>query len=155
MIRATTAIRTTALAAAAALAVISLPACGSSAPTPYQVVNDYLNTLAEGDYPDACAMLSTQARAEMAASTGVHGPCTTVFTRCLPSHALVLKQDQSQLFYATVSVTTQASSAHAALSGTAVANALKAVTLKKTRNGWELASSGSGLTACSKRHRAR
>lgn len=144
--------RTVALAAAAALL---LAACGSTAPTPYQVVNDYLNTLAEGDYPDACAMLSTQARADMAASTGVHGPCSTVFTRCLPSHALILKQDQSQLFYASVSVTTQGSKARAALSGTAVANALKQVTLQKTRTGWEMTSPGSGLTACSKRHRAR
>ncbi len=145
----------TAAAAIAVLAPICLAACGSTAPTSYQVVNDYLNTLAEGDYPDACGMLSAQARGAMSASTGVHGSCTTVFKRCLPSHALILKEDQSQLFYATVQVTSQGSTARAALSGTAVANALREVTLEKTRNGWTLTSSGSGLTGCSKRHGTR
>ncbi len=147
--------RATAAAAIAAFALISLAACGSTASTPYDVVNTYLNTLAEGDYPDACGMLSAQAREAMPASTGVHGSCTTVLTRCLPSHALVLKEDQSQLFYATVQVTTQGSTARAAVSRTAVADALKEVTLQQTRTGWELTSPGSGLTACSKRHRTR
>ncbi len=143
------------LAATAAIALVVLAACGSNAPSPYQVVNDYLNTLAEGDYPSACGMLSAQARAAMPAATGVHASCATVFVRCLPNHALVLKQDRSQLFYANVSVTTEGSSARAAVSGTAVANALREVTLQKTRVGWQLSSSGSGLNGCSKRLRAR
>jgi len=136
-------------------ALLVRAACGSTVHCCYQVVNNYLNMLAEGDYPDACRMLTPQARAQMAVSTGVHASCPTILTRCLPSHALVLKEDQSQLFYATVQVTTQGSTARAAVSGTAVANVLREVTLQQTRTGWQLTSSGSGLTACSKRHPAR
>ena len=143
------------LIAITSCAALLLAACGSTAPSAYEVVNTYLNTLAEGDYPDACGMLSAQARAAMSISTGVRGPCATVFTRCLPSHSLILKEDQAQLFYASVVVTTQRSTTRAALSGTAVANALREVTLQQTRTGWVLTSSGSGLTGCSKRHPAR
>lgn len=143
------------LAALTTTAVILLAACGSNAPSPYEIVNDYLNTLAEGDYPSACAMLTARARAAMSAATGVRGTCVTVLARCLPNHALVLKEDQSQLFYANVSVTTQGSIARAAVSGTAVANAIRKVGLQKTRAGWTLSSSGSGLNRCTRRHGAR
>lgn len=131
-------------------------ACGSTAPTPVDVVNNYLSGLAEGNYAGACAMLSPQARAALQTSTGLRAPCHTVFARCLPNKATILNKDQSQLFYATISITGQGSSAvDAKVSGTAVADVLKEITLEQVRGNWQLSSYGKGLKGCPAGRRRR
>ncbi len=142
------------LTTAIALAVLVV-GCGNYPPSPTEIVNDYLNALAEGNYASACAMLNPQARAALQTATGPRVPCNEVFARCLPNRSTILKQDQSQLFYANIDTSIQGSSADAKVSGTAVANALHEVTLEKGRSGWQLSSYGSGLKRCSSRQRQR
>jgi hypothetical protein len=78
-----------------------------------------------------------------------------VLSRCLPYNAQVAKRDQSQLLYATVNITVKRSRADATVSGTAVARAVKEVSLAKEGRHWVLTSYGSAITGCAKRARAK
>ena len=130
--------------------------CGSTAPPgPYNAVSSYLNQIAEGSYAGACGLLDTRARVSLTRTRGQHISCPTVFARCLPSKVTNLKHDQSQLLYATILVTTHRKTADATVSGTAVARAIKHVSLAKERGTWKLTSYGQALKTCSRARRLR
>jgi hypothetical protein len=74
--------------------------------------------------------------------------CARAFTLCLPNHAQNLKQDQAQLYYATIDIHIHGSRASAATTGTAVANALKRLTLAREHGHWKVTSYGQGLKRC-------
>jgi hypothetical protein len=142
------------LAAALAL-VVCLAGCGASAPSPVDTaVQHYLNALAEGNYSNACALLDRRTRDSLLKSKGSRTTCSAVYTRCLPDDAQVLNRDQSQLLFANVQVSVEGSKAAAAVSGTAVARAIKKVTLAKEHGHWKLTSYGKGLNGCRRLHRA-
>jgi hypothetical protein len=142
--------RCTAIVAAGAV----LAACGGSSgpPGPYQVVNNYLNQIAEGNYSGACALIDSGVREALIKKMGSRISCPGLFVRCLPSQATNLNRDQSQLLYATILVTTHRRKSEVALSGTAVTKALRSVTLAKERRTWKLTSYGRSLQLCPKEH---
>lgn len=147
----------------AALAVaICLGGCGESqTPPAVLAAQTYLNDLAEGNYPGACALLdgrartalNGRARAALPRRAGRRVSCPRAFTRCLPDNAQVPKRDQSQLLFANVQVSIHGESAAAAVGGTPVARAVRHVTLAKQGRHWKLTSYGQGLTRCRPRTR--
>lgn len=140
------------VAAAAVLA-----ACGGSGgpPGPYQVVNNYLSQIAEGNYSGACALIDNSVRAALVKKMGSRITCPGLFVRCLPSQATNLSRDQSQLLYATIVVTTHRRKAQVAVSGTAVTRAIRSVTVAKERRTWKLTSYGRALALCPREHPLR
>jgi hypothetical protein len=128
--------------AALLAAAVALAGCGSTAPTPYSVVQSYLTAIGEGDYATACGLLDHSARASLRA------PCTAAFTRCLPNEATVSARDQTQQLYADITVSTAGKQAVANVSGTAVARTVKRVTLADERGNWLLSSPGRALERC-------
>jgi len=138
--------------AAALAALLCLVGCGESQPPPvYAATNNYLNALAAGNYASACAVLDGRARASLTKLAGSRVSCARAFTLCLPNRAENLKQDQAQLYYATTDIHTHGSTASATTSGTAVANALKRLTLAKEGGHWKVTSYGQGLKRCRRR----
>jgi hypothetical protein len=89
-------------------------------------------------------MLDAHTRASM----GGLARCRAILSRCLPYNAQVAKRDQSQLLYANVDVHVSHSHADALVSGTAVARAVKEVSLAKEGRQWVLTSYGKALTGC-------
>lgn len=141
--------------AAALVLVVCVAGCGASAPSPVDTaVQHYLNALAEGNYSSACALLDRRTRDSLLKSKGSRTTCSSVYTRCLPDDAQRLNQDQSQLLFATVQVSIDGPRAAAAVSGTAVARAIKKVTLAKEHGRWKLTSYGKGLHRCRRLHHA-
>ena len=141
----------------AALAVAALlVGCGEAKSPPDLVaVNSYLNALAEGNYSNACSLLEPGAEAALIKSTGKRVSCPNAFHRCLPDSALIPKQDQSQLLYATVDLTVTGKRASATVAGNPVARAVQRVTLAKHGQLWKLSSYGVGLQGCKLRERRR
>lgn len=137
--------------------VLALAACGGQdAPSPGDIVQSYEAALAEGSNGVACGYLDPRTRAALARKVAPGATCAEALARCLPYKATVAKQDQSQLFYASVAVSEHGSHAVATLKGNPVANAIREVTLSNERKGWTLTSYGKGLTAChQRRHRGR
>lgn len=131
---------------AACVAVLTLAlvaaACGSTAPTAYSVVDSYLKALGEGNYANACGLLDQSARRSL------HGPCQTVFARCLPNEAGAFASDQTQQLFANINLTTTGKTAVALVSGTAVARTVKRVTLADQGGNWRLTSPGEKLQRC-------
>jgi hypothetical protein len=85
---------------------------------------------------------------------GSRTTCSRLFVRCLPSQATNISRDQAQLLYATILVTTHHRRADVTVTGTAVARAIKRVTLTKERGTWKLTSYGDALQRCpAKEHR--
>lgn len=134
----------------AALAVaVCLGGCGESqSPPAVLAAQSYLKSLAEGNYPAACALLDGRARTALSRRPGRRVSCARAFTRCLPDDAQVPKRDQSQLLFANVQVSIRGDTASAAVSGTPVARAVRHVTLAKEGRHWKLTSYGQGLTGC-------
>jgi hypothetical protein len=153
---ASTAMRLVALLAATA----ALAGCGSgsSPPGPYNTVSNYLSQIAEGNYSNACGLLDTGVRDALIKRMGSRTTCSKLFILCLPSKATNISRDQSQLLYATIQVATHHHNhrADATVTGTAVARAIKRVTLAKERHTWKLTSYGDALRSCPhKEHRLR
>lgn len=146
------------LAATVALALYAV-GCGVTPPSPAELagnaVQKYVSALAAGYYSSACSMLDSRTRASLSGPAGSRATCTNVLARCLPYNATIAKRDQSQLLYATVQVRIARSRAEAAVSGTAVARAIREVTLAKERGGWLLTSYGRALRGCVTRARRR
>jgi hypothetical protein len=136
-------------AAMLALAVFMV-GCGSGASTtpPVEVVQNYLDALAGGNYAGACALLDNRTRESPVRLVGRHVTCATVFARCLPHTVTSLKRDQTQLFYSTVQVNAAGRKATATVSGTAVARAIRQVTLAEERDNWKLTSYGNAVDRC-------
>jgi hypothetical protein len=85
---------------------------------------------------------------------GPRASCAKLFVQCLPSKATNISRDQAQLLYATIQVATHHHKADVTVAGTAVARALKRVTLAKERGTWKLTSYGDALQRCPrKEHR--
>ena len=143
--RAGRAVRAWVLVAALAAGVAG---CGSTAPQPYDVVYAYLGQIAEGNYASACNQLDPHTREALLTALGGRIGCPQVFRRCLPSYALNLSRDQTQLFYATILVTVHHRRADVIVRGTAVSRALKRVTLRDERGTWRLTSWGAALDRC-------
>jgi hypothetical protein len=128
----------------------------SAPPGPYAVVSKYLNQIAEGNYSNACGMLDSGTRDALTRKLGSRTTCSHLFVRCLPSNALNINRDQSQLLYANVQVVTHRKKADVKVGGTAVARAIREVTVAKERGTWKLTSFGEALTHCQlKQHRLR
>jgi hypothetical protein len=142
---------------AALVAVLAgLAGCGSGSPPPgpYDVVNNYLSQIAEGNYANACGLLDTGVRDALIRKMPARTTCSKLFARCLPSNATNISRDQSQLLYATIVVETHRHKADVTVAGTAVARAIKGVTLAKERRTWKLTSYGYALQRCpAKEHR--
>lgn len=149
----------TAICCAVLLAVVAgLAGCesGSAPPGPYDAVNNYLNQIAEGNYSGACGLLDSTTREALVKRMGSKTSCSKLFVRCLPSQATNISRDQSQLLFATIQVETHRRKADVAVGGTAVARAIKRVTLAKERGTWKLTAYGEALQRCQlKDHRLR
>lgn len=145
--------------AALLAAMAALAGCESNAsppPGPYNVVSKYLSQIAEGNYSNACGMLDTGVRDALIKRMGSRTTCSKLFVRCLPSKATNISRDQAQLLYATIQVATHHHKADVTVAGTAVARAIKRVTLAKERGTWKLTSYGDALRRCPrKEHRLR
>ncbi|HEY3943994.1 MAG TPA: hypothetical protein VGL78_02110 [Solirubrobacteraceae bacterium] len=153
-ISAPTAMRFAALLAA--MAVLAGCESNSSPPGPYNVVSNYLSQIAEGNYSNACGMLDTGVRDALIKRMGSRTTCSKLFVQCLPSKATNISRDQAQLLYATIQVATHHHKADVTVAGTAVARAIKRVTLAKERGTWKLTSYGDALRRCPhKAHRLR
>jgi hypothetical protein len=133
-------------------AVAALAGCesNSSPPGPYNVVSNYLSQIAEGNYANACGMLDTGVRDALVKKMGSRTSCSKLFVQCLPSKATNISRDQAQLLYATIQVATHHHNhkADVTVAGTAVARAIKRVTLAKERGTWKLTSYGDALRRC-------
>jgi hypothetical protein len=138
-----------ALALAAAIAGCTTPP--SAAELAGNAAQKYMNALAAGYYKSACGQLDQHTLV----SLGGPAECRKVLSRCLPYNAQVAKRDQSQLLYATVNVRVKHSHADAAVSGTAVARAVKEVTLAKEGRHWILTSYGKAIKGCVTRAKAK
>lgn len=143
---ASTVMRCTALLALLA----GLAGCGSTSapPGPYDVVSSYLSRIAEGNYSSACGLLDAGTRHALIRKMGSRTSCPKLFVRCLPSKATNINRDQAQLLYATILVATHHHRADVTVAGTAVARAIKRVTLAKERGTWKLTSYGDALRRC-------
>jgi hypothetical protein len=140
----------------AAIGVLAGCDSGSGPPGPYNIVSNYLSQIAEGNYSNACGLLDTGVRDALLKRMGSRTTCSKLFVQCLPSKATNISRDQSQLLYATIQVATHHHKADATVAGTAVARAIKRVTLAKERRAWKLTSYGDALRRCPhKEHRLR
>lgn len=135
-------------AVVAALAASLVGCGGSGTPGQYVAVSNYLSQIAEGSYKGACGLLDSGTRESLIRAMGGRVSCASLFVRCLPSNALKINQDQSQLLYASIAVSTHRKKATATVSGTAVASAISHVTLAKERGTWKLTSYGVALERC-------
>jgi hypothetical protein len=123
--------------------------CGESSTTPpVDVVQNYLNDLGAGNFTGACALLDKRAREAPLKSVRPRITCSTVFARCLPNNVTRLKRDQTQLLYASIQMNVTADRASADVSGTAVARAIRRVTLADERGNWKLTTYGHAVHQC-------
>jgi hypothetical protein len=129
---------------------ICVAGCGGSGSSPNQTVENYINTLAEGNYSQACSMLPGAQQSAFARAIGPRATCVSALRRCIPRQSTNTSQDQTQLFYANVQATVTGRSAIAYLSGTTVARAVKSVDLIEQRGTWYLSTYGVGLEQCAR-----
>ncbi len=123
-------------------------------PGPYNIVSSYLSQIAEGNYQGACRLLDPHTRSALIKAKRARVSCQGMFSRCLPNRVINANHDQSQLLYSTIVVTEGRTRAHVAVSRTAVARAIREVSLAKERGNWKLTSYGYDLDTCSL-HRRR
>jgi hypothetical protein len=138
-------------AIALAACVAGLAGCesNSSADPPAAVVENYLNALGGGNYSGACGLIAARARQAPLKKIGHGMSCPRLFVRCLPKNVIRLAQDPTQLYYSNVDVTGTGSSVSVAVSGTAVASAIRSVTVAKQPQGvWKLTSYGKSIANC-------
>jgi hypothetical protein len=123
--------------------------CGESSTTPpIDVVQNYLNDLGAGNFTGACALLDKRTREAPLKSVRPRITCSTVFARCLPNNVTRLTRDQTQLLYASIQMNVTADKASADVSGTAVARAIRRVTLADERGNWKLTTYGHAVHHC-------
>jgi hypothetical protein len=129
---------------------LALAGCGESQTPPvYAAVDGYLTSLAQGKYAAACTYMNGKGRRSLAKATGSHKSCAKVFDRCLPDRVVrTASEDETQLNYATVDITTTGAKGSATVAGTAVARVVKRVVLAKEGARWKLATYGEGLKGC-------
>ena len=128
--------------------VAAIAACGESPTPPSETVQNYLNALGAGNYVNACGFLDARARDALVRSAPIRTTCAGIFDRCLPHKTIALKQDQTQLLYASIDVSTSGSNAAAAVSGTLVATELKHVTLRNEQGVWMVTGFGEAIERC-------
>ena len=123
--------------------------CGESSTTPpVDVVQNYLNDLGAGNFAGACGLLDKRTREAPLKSVRPHISCSTVFARCLPHNVTRLTRDQTQLLYASIQMNVTGDKASADVSGTAVARAIRHVTLADERGSWKLTTYGHAVHRC-------
>lgn len=127
---------------------LALAGCGSSGPVPDDAVQSYLSDLAEGNYTNACGMLSAGARAALVSANGERHGCPAIYHHCLPSDPQTLKRDQTQLLFDTVQSFVHGSHARVLVQGTSVAREIKRVALVRDRSRWLLVSPGEAVSRC-------
>jgi hypothetical protein len=128
---------------------LGVAACGSAnVVTPSDVTQNYVDAIAEGNYPGACALLEPHTRAALVASARTRQKCAALLDRCLPNSIRVSASDQSQLLYVTIDIQTSGRKAQGTLSGLPVARAIKRVTLIRQRGRWRLTTPGQAITRC-------
>jgi hypothetical protein len=128
--------------------VAAIAACGESPSPPNEIVQNYLNALGGGNYVNACGFLDARAREALVRSALKRTTCAGLFRRCLPHKTIVLKQDQIQLLYANINVSTSGANAVVTVSGTTVATELKHVTLRNEQGAWKLTRFGEAIERC-------
>jgi hypothetical protein len=134
--------------------VAAIAACGESPTPPSETVQNYLNAVGAGNYVNACGFLDAGAREALVRSAPMGSTCAGIFRSCLPHKTIVLNQDQTQLLYANIDVSTSGSNAAATVSGTLVATELKQVTLRDEKGVWMLTGFGQAIERCRlSRHR--
>ncbi len=111
-------------------------------------MQNYLNDLGSGNYEGACALLDKRTREAPLKSVRPRITCATVFARCLPDNVTRLTRDQTQLLYASIQVNVAGDGGSANVSGTAVARAIRKVTLANERGNWKLTSYGQAVHRC-------
>jgi hypothetical protein len=137
------------ICAGAALALVVLAVgCGEAPTPPFEVVQNYLNYVGAGNYAGACALLDKRTREAPLQSVRPRITCPKVFLRCLPDNVIRLARDQTQLLYASIQINTNGDKATADVSGTAVARALRKVTLSNEAGNWKLTSYGQAVHRC-------
>jgi hypothetical protein len=128
---------------------LGVSACGdANVVTASDVTQNYVDAVAEGNYPRACSLLEPHTRAAVVASARTHGGCAALLDRCLPNKIEVSAADQSQLLYVTIDIQTSGEKAQGTLSGLPVARAIKRVTLARQRGRWRLTTPGQTVTRC-------
>ena len=128
---------------------LCVAACGESSTTPpVDVVQNYLNDLGAGNYAAACGLLDKRARDAPLKSAKPRITCAKVFVRCLPDNVIRLARDQTQLLYASIQLNMTGNTASASVSGTAVARAIRSVTLAEQQGTWKLTSYGQVVRRC-------
>lgn len=127
---------------------LALTGCGSSGPVPSDAVQSYLSDLAEGNYANACGMLSVSARAALVSAKGGRHPCPVIYRHCLPSDPQTLKRDQTQLLFDTVQSFVHGRHARVVVQGTSVAREVKRVVLVRDRYRWLLVFPGEAISRC-------
>jgi hypothetical protein len=116
---------------------------------PNEVVQNYLSALASGYYPTACSLLDRRTRESQLKRGGPHATCEKLFAKCLPHSVTRLSHDPLQLYYSSVEINMAGSArASAAVSGTAVARAIRHVTLSDERGTWKLTAYGRAIDQC-------
>lgn len=133
--------------AALALAVLAV-GCGEAPTPPFQVVQNYLNDVGAGNYAGACGLLDKGAREAPLHSLRPRISCPKAFVRCLPDNVIRLARDQTQLLYASIDINTNGNKATAVVGGTAVARAIRRVTLAEKQGVWYLTSYGRAVERC-------
>ena len=128
---------------------LGLAACGNAnVVTASDVTQNYIDAIAEGNYPGACSLLEPHTRAAMVASARTHESCEALLNRCLPNNIEVSAADQSQLLYVTIDLQTSGRTAQGTLSGLPVARAVRRVTLVRQHGRWRLTTAGQAVTRC-------
>lgn len=128
---------------------LCVAACGESSTTPpVDVVQNYLNDIGAGNYAAACGLLDKRARDAPLKSAKPRITCAKVFVRCLPDTVIRLAGDQTQLLYASIQLHVTGKTASASVSGTAVARAIRKVTLAEQQGTWKLTSYGRAVNGC-------
>jgi hypothetical protein len=123
--------------------------CGESSTTPpVDIVQNYLNDLGAGNFTGACALLDTRTREAPLKSVRPRITCPTVFARCLPNNVTRLTRDQTQLLYASIQMNVTGHKASADVRGTAVARAIRRVTLADESGTWKLTTYGHAVQQC-------
>ena len=136
-------------AGAAIALALCVVGCGESSTTPpVDVVQNYLNDLGAGNFSGACALLDKRARDAPLRSAKPRITCAKVFVRCLPDNVIRLARDQTQLLYASIQLNVTGETASASVSGTAVARAIRKVTLSNEQGNWKLTSYGHAVHGC-------
>jgi hypothetical protein len=124
-------------------------ACGhANVVTPSDITQNYVDAIAEGNYPGACKLLLARTQAALVAAAGTREGCAPLLDRCLPNKITVSAADQSQLLYVTIDIQTSGPTAQGTLSGLPVARAIRRVTLVRKRGTWRLTTPGQAVTRC-------